>query len=47
MEKGIFVIVLFANDESAQDVETWHSSDLKQYKLGVSGYNEQRDEEIY
>ena len=35
MDKGLFVIVLFANDESAAEVNAWHESEPKQYKLRV------------
>lgn len=35
MEKGLFVIVPFANDESEAEVKAWHESSPKRYKLRV------------
>ncbi|MCJ1348914.1 hypothetical protein MMC31_007147 [Peltigera leucophlebia] len=35
IDKGLFVIVPFANDESEAEVKEWHKSNPKRYKLRV------------
>ena len=35
MDKGLFVIVPYANDESESDVREWHLSHPKRYKIRV------------
>lgn len=35
MDKGLFVIVPFANDESEAEIKAWHESNPKRYKLWV------------
>lgn len=39
MDKGLFVIVPFINDESEAEVKAWHESDPKRYKVRVLGKN--------
>lgn len=40
MDKGLFVIVPFVNDESEAEVKAWHESNPKRYKVRVLDRNQ-------